>query len=316
MRYAVYDIGSNSVKFLAVDTEGAPEGAPFRILSEHSKTTRLAEDLIASCELKAEAVDRTLQAFAKLRAEADALGIAPENSRAVATSAVRDARNRKAFLKAAAAPEALGFPVAVLSGEEEAEGVYRGVRSDPLFRGRDLLAIDVGGGSAEWIRGEGGRIGQRISLPLGCVRLRERFVTGYPIAAQERNALDAALRAQLEEALADYPLQGREVVGTGGTITAAAAIDLGLKEYDPEKVCHRRLSRQRLDAMAGELGALDLDRLEHVTGLPPKRADIIVPGLAVFAASLRVLGADALTVSVRGLRYGVLDALLNDAPGA
>ena len=315
MRYAVYDIGSNSVKFIV-----AEDGATPQILAEESKSTRLAEDLIATCELKPEAIERTLKVLARLRAEADALGAI--RSRAVATSAVRDSKNRKQFIKAAS--EVLGTPLLLFSGEEEAEAVYRGICSDPAFQshhgGRELLGIDVGGGSTEWILGKEGVIRQRISLPLGCVRLRERFIPGYPVPPAALETLLRTLQEQLAPALepflADLELagakEGLQVVGTGGTATAAAALDLGLTAFEASRIHRHSLSLARLEALMGELAALDLPALEKIPGLPPKRADIMVPGLGVLVASLRLLGADRLTASIRGLRYGVLDQLMKE----
>ncbi|SDT99208.1 Ppx/GppA phosphatase [Verrucomicrobium sp. GAS474] len=322
LRFAVYDIGSNSVKFLVAEARAA--GQPPLVLAEESHTTRLAEDLIATCELKQEAIDRTLASLKEMAGKAARLGVPPNapgsvHSRAVATSAVRDSRNRKAFLKEAAV--ALGFPVTLLSGEEEAEGVYRGIRSGghrTTFEEGDLLAVDVGGGSAEWILGAGGKIARRVSLPLGCVRLRERFIPGYPVPQGALDAMAQSLEEQLAPILADYARERRDrpVVGTGGTITAAAAIALKLPDYDPSKVHLHVLTRETIACELNRFAALDADSLRHVTGLPPKRADILVPGLAVFLATLKLLEASRLTVSVRGLRYGVLDGLIAEAAPA
>ncbi len=313
MRFAVYDIGSNSIKFLVAEKTAS---GSFLVLAEESKTTRLAEDLIASCELKEGAITRTLAALREMARKAAALGVPadPVHSRAVATSAVRDSRNRKVFLREAAA--VLGFPVTLLTGEEEAEGVYRGIRSEGAFSEGDVLGIDVGGGSAEWILGEHGKIARRVSLPLGCVRLRERFIPGYPVPAPALAAMGQALEEQLAPVLAPYAAERgrRPVVGTGGTITAAAAIALALQKYDPAKVHLHVLPLSHIEEEIARFAALDSTSLRHVTGLPPKRADILVPGLAVFLASLRLLGADRITVSVRGLRYGILEALADAVP--
>src|SRR5476651_1807035 len=119
MRYAVFDLGSNSIKFLVAETRAGR----VRVLQEQSIGTRLAEHLIDTCELRPEAIARTLAALRQLRAQAAALGV--EHFRAVATSAVRDSRNRRAFLKAVR--EILGFPARLLSGNEEAETIFTGV---------------------------------------------------------------------------------------------------------------------------------------------------------------------------------------------
>ena len=164
MRYAVFDLGSNSIKCVMAETHARG----VRILHEESISTRLAEHLIDTCELRPEAIARTLAALRQIRAQADELGIT--HFRAVATSAVRDSRNRREFLRAAR--EVLGFPVRLLSGTEEAETIFAGVTADPHWRGRDIFIHDIGGGSAEWVQGRHGKMEKRISLPLGAVRLR------------------------------------------------------------------------------------------------------------------------------------------------
>jgi exopolyphosphatase/guanosine-5'-triphosphate,3'-diphosphate pyrophosphatase len=149
MRHAVFDLGSNSIKFIVAEKRGHR----LQILREISISTRLAEHLIDTCELRPEAVTRTLTALKQLRAEADELGV--KHFHAVATSAVRDSRNRREFLKAARA--VLGFSVRLLSGTDEAETIFCGVHADPHWRGKDLFILDIGGGSAEWVQGcEGG----------------------------------------------------------------------------------------------------------------------------------------------------------------
>lgn len=312
MRYAIYDIGSNSVKFLVVE-----EGTTFRVIVEKSKTTRLAEDLIATCELKAEAIERTLRVLSELRAEADQLGVTL--SRAVATSAVRDSKNRKQFLKAAS--EILGTPILLLSGEEEAEAVYRGICSDPVFEKeegqKELIGLDVGGGSSEWVLGKGGIVRRRMSLPLGCVRLRERFIPSYPLSPEALTTFTWVMEEQLTPALAPFiadvaEKRGRaalQIIGTGGAITAAAALDLGLTAFEAGAIHRYVLPLVRVEALIARLAALDLTALQALPGLPPKRGDIVMPGLVVFAVTLRLLGLDQITVSIRGLRYGVLDHL-------
>src|SRR5271154_5246907 len=135
MRYAVFDLGSNSIKFVVAEAAAGR----VRILREKSISTRLAEHLIDTCELRPEAIARTLEALRGLRAEATELGV--EHFRAVATSAVRDSRNRREFLKAVR--EVLGFPARLLSGSEEAETIFTGVAADLHWRGKDMFILDI-----------------------------------------------------------------------------------------------------------------------------------------------------------------------------
>ncbi len=303
MRYGVIDIGSNTVKFLVAETLGSI----VKILTEQSHITRLAEDLIATAELKPEAMGRTLELLKRLRSEGDTWMV--EKWMAVATSAVRDAKNRKEFLKAAA--ERLSFSVRLFSGEEEAETIYLGVVTDPKLHGQDVLAMDVGGGSSEWIQGKGATIENRVSLPLGCVRLRERFIESYPVPPEKLERMFLSLEEQLRPILSGFQLGSRVMIGTGGTITATASLLQGLKMFSPEKIHHYVISCVTLEAKLRELSSVSLEQLEKITGLPALRADIIVPGMTVFAVTMRLLGASSIQVSTRGLRYGVLEKLIN-----
>jgi len=304
MRYAVFDLGSNSIKFVVAETR--VRGV--RILHEQSISTRLAEHLIDTCELRPEAIARTLTALRQLRAQATALRV--EQFRAVATSAVRDSRNRREFLRAAR--DILGFPVRLLSGAEEAETIFAGVTADPHWRGKDLFILDIGGGSAEWVQGRHGKMEKRISLPLGAVRLRERFLHEYPVAPDTAGLLVETVRAQITHPLAPYHLGTRRLVGTGGTITCLVAIHKELAEFDPRKIDHASLTLDQVRGLMKRFTGRTLDQLRALPGLPAKRADLIIPGTAVVLATMERLGARRLHVSVRGLRYGVLTAAISE----
>jgi len=303
-RYAVFDLGSNSIKFLVAEAHGAP--GYFRILRERSIPTRLAENLIDTAVLRPEAMERTLAALRELRAEAAELGV--HHFRAVATSAVRDAGNQEEFFKAARA--VLGFPVRLLSGSEEAETIFAGVTADNYWHGRDLFILDIGGGSAEWVQGGHGKLERRISLPLGAVRLRERFLHHYPVDPDTAALLVETVREQLRHPLAHYHLGERRLVATGGTATCLAAIHKVLPDFDPRKVDHSTFTLEQVRALLHRFTGKSLHALKQIPGLPPKRADLIIPGSAVLIATMELLGAKRVSVSVRGLRYGVLTELM------
>ncbi len=308
MRYAVFDLGSNSIKFIVAETAGSR----LRVLRELSISTRLAEHLIDTCELRPEAIARTLEALRKLRAEAETLGA--QRFRAVATSAVRDSRNRREFLRAAR--EVLGFPVRLLSGTEEAETIFAGVNADAHWRGKDLFIIDIGGGSAEWVQGHHGKMEKRISLPLGAVRLRERFLHSYPVASDTAALLVETVRAQIAHPLGAFSLDSRRLVGTGGTVTCLSAIHQGLADFDPHRIDHTSLTLEQIQELMDRFTGLTLEQLRALPGLPAKRADLIIPGTAVVLATMRLLGARRLGVSIRGLRYGVLTTAIREEEAA
>jgi exopolyphosphatase/guanosine-5'-triphosphate,3'-diphosphate pyrophosphatase len=307
MRYAVFDLGSNSIKCVMAETRGRR----VHVLREESIGTRLAEHLINTCELRPEAIARTLDALRQIRTKAEEHGI--EHFRAVATSAVRDSRNRREFLRLAR--EVLGFPVRLLSGTDEAETIFSGVTADPHWRGKDTFILDIGGGSAEWVQGRHGKMEKRISLPLGAVRLRERFLHAYPVAPDTASLLVETIRGQIAHPLAHYSLGSRRLVGTGGTITCLAAIHKKLAVFDPHKIDHASLRIEEVRGLLQSFTGRTLDQLRALKGLPPKRADLIIPGTAVVLATMELFGAKRLHVSVRGLRYGVLTALIRETEG-
>ena len=304
MRYAIFDLGSNSIKCVMAETHARG----VRILHEESISTRLAEHLIDTCELRPEAIARTLTALRQIRVHAAKLGIS--QFRAVATSAVRDSRNRREFLRAA--KEVLGFPVRLLSGTEEAETIFAGVTADPHWRGKDVFIHDIGGGSAEWVQGHQGKMEKRISLPLGAVRLRERFLHEYPVAPDTAALLIETIRGQITHPLSHYSLGSRRLVGTGGTMTCLVAIHKKMDQFDPKKIDHSSLTIDQVRGLLRSFTGLTLEQLRKVPGLPHKRADLIIPGTAVVLATMELLGARRLHVSVRGLRYGVLTAAIRE----
>jgi len=285
MRRAVIDIGTNTVKVLVADVE---RGQVVAIMSK-DRTTRLGEGVDESRQLLPVAITRTIQAVHEFQAEAKALGATDIIT--LTTSACRDAANRDEFL--GGVRQMCGLEVKLISGEREAELIFRGVSSDPAWSGEPILVVDVGGGSAEFIQGSGGKMELFQSLPLGALRLTEQFGEGrFPELCQH-------LHAALRPVLARYEVKGRRLLGTGGAITTFARMLHGA-------VDHAAISREPLTALVRRLEAMPLAERKKTPGLPPERADIIVAGGAVFDVAMELLGAVELTVSIRNLRYGAL----------
>lgn len=285
MRRAVIDIGTNTVKLLVADVR---QGQVVTVLFK-DRTTRLGERVDERSQLLPAAIARTIQAVNEFRAEAKSLGAT--DIIALTTSASRDAANRDEFLDGVR--QTCGLEVELISGEREAELIFRGVSSDPEWSGEPILVVDVGGGSAEFIQGRAGRMELFHSLPLGALRLTEKFGEG------RFGELCDHLRSTLGPALARYEAMGRRVICTGGTITTIARML-------HRAVDHATISHESLGSLLHRLEAMSVAERKKVDGLPPERADIIVAGGAVFLVVMAVLDADELTVSVRSLRYGAL----------
>jgi exopolyphosphatase / guanosine-5'-triphosphate,3'-diphosphate pyrophosphatase len=284
MRRAVIDIGTNTVKLLVADVQ---DGKVLPIVSK-DQTTRLGEGVNESKHLSPIAIARTVEAIERFVADAKELGA--QEITALTTSAARDAANRDEFCRVVRSRCKLG--VQVITGEREAELIFRGASSDPEWSSQPILVLDVGGGSAEFIQGERGNIKRFQSLPLGAVRLTEQY-------GEDFGALAGFLRETMRRSLEGYDARERKMIGTGGTITTLARIERGT-------VDRVTLSQDEVRALVARLDALPLAERKKVPGLPPERADIIVAGGAVFLVAMELLGAVELTVSVRNLRYGVL----------
>jgi exopolyphosphatase/guanosine-5'-triphosphate,3'-diphosphate pyrophosphatase len=231
----------------------------------------------------------------------------------VATSAVRDARNRDVLLDAIAE---LGFEPRLLSGAEEAETAFRGVLSSQRgAAGAGVLVIDVGGGSTEIVLGGApGQVAFGRSYPLGCVRMTERF-TGEDVVDE---AAQSACREAARTVLADVPdgvvEATRRAIGVAGTVTTLAALDLRLAEYDAQRIHGHRVARESLADWRARLCALPLARRREQPGLEPERAPVICAGLLVLEAVLDRFSLRELEASERDILHGAALAVAGAAP--
>lgn len=235
-----------------------------------------------------------------------ARGLGADSVRIVATSAVREALNGREF--AARLGAMVGVPVEVVTGEEEARLTLRGVLDGLGHPRGTLLLFDVGGGSTEYSLARDGDVLASVSLRLGVVRLTERFPFPGAVDVARYGELEHAVATQLQREL-PRDITAAEVdhlVGTAGTVTALAALDLALATYQPERVQGHRLTRVAIERQLARLGALTLEGRAALPCLEPGRADLIIPGIAVVLATMAAVGTDALIVSDAGLREGVV----------
>lgn len=303
---AVIDVGTNSVKLLLAEVSA---GTVMPILDTTAKTpARLGVGLYRSQFLQGEAMDAAVIAIEELLERT--AGYRPESVRLVATSAVRDARNRSDF--EALVFERTGLTLEVISGEREAELVHRGVTSDPEITGQSFIILDVGGGSTEIIMSSAGRVRFRHSFQLGTVRLMEMLGLSDPPTAGDRGRCAKFLEQFFRESIVPAVRSGEEsawpnfqLVATGGTAICLASMQAGGRLKDGI-IPILRIARSDIHFQAERLWQLSVNERQLIPGLPRKRADVILTGAAIFDAALRYLDFDALTVSRRGLRYGVL----------
>jgi len=270
--------------------------------------TRLGEGQAGTGILQPAAMRRTAEVVAAFAGRAEDLGV--RDVRIVATSAVREAANGAEFL--AQVRSLSGRQVRVISGEDEARLTLLGVNEGfPDLRG-DFLLFDIGGGSTEFVLSRAGRAAQAVSVKLGVVELAERFMDQGPVDPARYDAMAALVGARLAAGLTESILRhgAPALVGSAGTVTTLAALDLGLESYDPARVHGHRLTRAAVAGLGGRLAAQSLAERAALPCLEPGRADLIVPGSAICLEALDRLGFDALVVSDRGLREGILCEIL------
>jgi exopolyphosphatase / guanosine-5'-triphosphate,3'-diphosphate pyrophosphatase len=303
MRLAVIDLGTNTVRLLVAELRPGGGWSP---VHAEQRVTRLGEGLRSTGVLGEAPMTRTAAAVGEYVARARADGAA--HVRVVGTSAVRDAQNGRAF--AARLARETGAHVEVISGDDEARLTLRGLGRGLPLPGA-MIAFDIGGGSTEYVLARDAALVAAVSLTLGVVPLSERFPfpervdpTRYARMLEE---IRERLASELPATMVRTPIDA--LVGTAGTVTTLAALDLGLAHYDPLRVHGHRLTGAAVDRLLATLSALTVAERGALPCLEPGRADLIVAGTAIVIATMEQLGVDALVVSEYGLREGIMEAV-------
>ena len=297
MRYAVIDVGTNSVKFHV--GERSADGT-WTTVVDRAEVTRLGEGLDESGELQEQPMDRTVEAIAGMAEEARRDGV--EEIAAVGTAGLRIASNSRAFLDAVR--ERTGIEVEVISGEEESRLAYVAARSVLGAARGAVVVFDTGGGSSQFTFGRGDEVDERFSVNVGAVRFTERFGLDGPVDEDTLAAARDAIAADL--ARLDARPTPDALVGMGGAVTNIAAVKHALATYDPNVVQGTVLDVAELERQIELYRTRTADERRELVGLQPKRADIILAGACIVRTVLDKLGADALTVSDRALRHGLI----------
>ena len=302
-RLGAIDIGTNSVRLLVADVDGAGETAELEPLDRRMRITRLGQGVDEFRRLNPEAISRTLDVLREYRGALDELGV--ERARATATSAARDAGNRDDFLGPAA--DVLHFEPELLPGTDEARLSFLGATAG-LDEPAPYVTLDIGGGSTEFVVSEGPKVRLTESLPLGVVRLADRFGRSDPPNDRDRKAMKRAIRSAAKRAAQAVRKTGfRTCVGSSGTIQSLSLVhEAAIVGREPIPSGHRTLTRAALKRVNRILKKTTLKDKLRVPGLDPRRRDISVPGGILLAWFLKHTGADAIVVGERGLREGIL----------
>jgi len=321
---AAVDVGSNTIHLVvAHPTE---DGGDLITLADELDLTRLGADVSTTGAIGPERTARAISILREYAARSRSLGA--RELLAIATESVRAAANADDFL--ARVREETGIALQVITGEQEAALTYWGATSGLPATAERRAVLDLGGGSMEVVIGEGSRIQWRSSLPLGSGAMHARYAPSDPPHAAELDHVRAETRTQL--AALHVPLPVEQVIACGGTATtltmlAARALHIPVpkdlaagEEAPPPETLHASnadsmwlglLTREQLAALAALLIATPAAQLTQLYEIPLARAEILGAGEAVLQAAVEHLGADALSISRRGVREGAILARLH-----
>lgn len=296
-RYAVIDVGTNSVKFHIGERD---RGGSWHTVADRAELTRLGEGLTQQGSIDDTALERTAAAIAGMVDEAKRNAVLA--TVAVGTAGLRMAANGKVVV--AKIEARTGLHVEVISGEEEGRLAYLAARSGLGLATGSLVVFDTGGGSSQFTFGHDSSVDERFSVDVGAVRYTERYKLDAVVSANGVRVAMAAISADLSR------IDGRPVpdklVAMGGAATNITAVKHQLARYDSTVVQGAVLDRAEIDRQIELYRSLDADARRAIVGLQPKRADVILAGACIIRVVMEKLGKETLTVSDRGLRHGVL----------
>jgi len=300
MVLAGVDIGTLTCRLLIARVS---EAGWLTELRSDRRIVRLGEGVDHSRRLRPDAMDRVISTLLEWRKVIESC---PVNGQiAVATSAVRDAKNQDEFL--GRIKREVGFEVELISGEEEARRTMLGIRSGLPENVSSILGLDIGGGSTEFILDRPGSASIVRSIEIGVVRLTERMLLHDPPTERELQAAREAIKKETEQVrglLGD--LSGASFVGTAGTITTLAAMAQQLPRYEPARIHNYGLKLATVQKLEQEVLSRSKAQRRGMPGLEAGREDVIVAGTLILRTVMETLGYRDCLVSDLGLREGML----------
>ncbi len=298
-RYAAIDIGSNSIRMLTAEVD---QNKPWQILAQDRQVVRLGTGVFREGRLTQASIDLSLQVLTRMAAEIrkhDVLAV-----RAAGTAALRDASNQNDFLEPAAA--ILGAPVDVVAGLEEARLVQLGVQAR-WPQTKRLLIVDIGGGSAELILAEHGHFVEAFSKPLGAVRLTEMFLKSDPTDPKEIARMQRYIQERIAPAIARFGQTDVDrMIATSSTAAAAICAVNDLKRSRRDEADRLSATGRQVRELFRQVSALPLAGRAAVTGIGPRRAEIIVAGVAVLNEIMLGMRLPRMYFSAAGVRDGII----------
>ena len=308
-RYAAVDIGSNSIRMLAAEVH---PGEPITVLTASRQVLRLGASVFRAGRLSPEAMEAACTVLAAMAEEYRRYEVIAV--RAVGTAALRDASNRAEFLERAST--VLGTRVEVISGLEEARLIHLGVANAWPNAGHRIMITDIGGGSAELIISEGNRIVEAYSKPLGAVRLTELFLKSDPPDPREIERMRRYIQERIAGAAARFAASKIDrMIATSATAAATVCAVNRVRRAKRDEADRRPATAAQIRKLLRDISTQDLAGRQRFTGIGPKRAEIIVAGVAVLHEVMEQFKLARLFYSSAGLREGIIADLAHRKVG-
>ncbi|WP_129595710.1 Ppx/GppA phosphatase family protein [Anaerophilus nitritogenes] len=295
------DIGTNSMRILIAKVKENKMIESFKDL----RSTRIGEGVDKTGVLSQNSIQRNIDALKEFveiaqREKVEKLSI-------IATSAVRDAKNKEDFL--IRAYEEVGVHIEVISGEREAKLGFLGVLKG-IGQIKNILVLDIGGGSTEFILGNEKGIHHVISINIGAVRMTEKFVTTDPVSKAEMDRMSEEIDHKIKIAMDDMKDFSIDcIVGIGGTITTLAAVWKKLKIYDRNQVHNTKLQHNQIKEMIDIFLSKNIEERIKMEGVHPKRADIITAGTLILERILSKIHKDVIVSEYDNLEGLIFEEL-------
>ncbi|MEO0335224.1 MAG: Ppx/GppA phosphatase family protein [Pseudomonadota bacterium] len=295
MRIASLDLGSNTTLMLVADVDQTG----LQVVEDYSTVTRMGQEIAQTGRLHPDALKRLDECLERYAKEIERHQV--ERVVAVATSAARDAKNSEELK---VITDKHSIPVTVVPGQKEAEITFLGSTFDQADP-KNCLVIDIGGGSTELVGLDAHGVVEGKSLDVGSVRLLDMFIDAHPVP---KDQLDAAADFEKEKFSQNESLislaKGKSAVAVAGTPTTLAML-MQESEFEESKIHKFQVKRSQVDDWFQRLAALSIEERKRLAGMPEKRADVMVAGSLILHMVLETLGFDQLTVSTKGVRYGL-----------
>lgn len=316
MRVAAIDCGTNSIRLLIADVIHDDGVARLEDVAREMRVVRLGQGVDATGRFDDAALERTFAALDEYHALMTRHEVPAAAVRFVATSATRDAENRQEFVDGVR--DRIGVEPEVVTGDEEAGLSFAGAVSvHPPRAGEQVLVVDLGGGSTEFVLGDERGVSAARSIDMGCVRFTERFLHGDPPTDEQIAAAEREVARFIDEVQSDVDLTRVDrLIGVAGTITTITAHALDLDEYVPDEIDGAALPLGVVAAAATELLELPRERRAALPFMHPGRVDVIGAGALIWRAIVRHLATatGGRVVAAATSEHDILDGIALSVP--